>query len=481
MSETRLYLTALRAIYTTDGGFNSMGGANLLWDPHDITAEDTLPCCLGYRRTCSPTGHSLSDQFLSVTNLNCRGGIGYYMHGVCKEGNNCRYSHDLTTSKPTMICKYFQKGCCAYGDRCRYDHTKPPKQDVLSDPKPMMPAECSLAPDCTPDLKLGGQGGEEGLHSLSSGDWVSAAEFVPGQLYCGRGAPLCAQSSPGLLIEEEYDKQQLADKELKKQLCPYAALGECRYGLNCAYLHGDVCDMCGLQVLHPSDTTQRSQHIKACIKAHEKDMELSFAIQRSKDMLCGICMEVVYEKAHHCERRFGILSNCSHCYCVKCIRKWRNAKNFESKIIKSCPECRITSNFIIPSEYWVEDKREKRKLIQKYKDAMSSKPCRYFDTGRGTCPFGGNCFYKHAFPDGHLEEPQSQRRQQGSVGRHRTPRRTPLWDLFEGESNDSFDNEEEEVVTFELGEMLLMLLASGTDDELSDSEDEWGLFHEVYL
>lgn len=66
---------------------------------------------------------------------------------------------------------------------------------------------------------------------------------------------------PGPLIEEEYEKD-LANKELKKQLCPYAAVGECRYGLNCAYLHGDVCDMCGLQVLHPTDTSQRSQHIR---------------------------------------------------------------------------------------------------------------------------------------------------------------------------------------------------------------------------
>ena len=54
---------------------------------------------------------------------------------------------------------------------------------------------------------------------------------------------------------------------------------------------------CGLQVLHPVDAAQRSQHIKSCIEAHEKDMELSFAVQRSKDMVCGICMEVVYEKA----------------------------------------------------------------------------------------------------------------------------------------------------------------------------------------
>lgn len=74
--------------------------------------------------------------------------------------------------------------------------------------------------------------------------------------------------------------------------------------------------------------------LQSCIEAHEKDMELSFAVQRSKDLLCGICMEVVYEKANPSERRFGILSNCSHTYCLKCIRKWRSAKQFESKIIK---------------------------------------------------------------------------------------------------------------------------------------------------
>uniref|UniRef100_A0AAZ3SAS6 RING-type E3 ubiquitin transferase n=1 Tax=Oncorhynchus tshawytscha TaxID=74940 RepID=A0AAZ3SAS6_ONCTS len=43
------------------------------------------------------------------------------MHGLCKEGINCRYSHDLNTSQPAaaMICKFFQKGNCVFGDRCR--------------------------------------------------------------------------------------------------------------------------------------------------------------------------------------------------------------------------------------------------------------------------------------------------------------------------------------------------------------------------
>lgn len=34
------------------------------------------------------------------------------------------------------------------------------------------------------------------------------------------------------------------------------------------------------------------------------------------------------------------------------------------------------------------------------------------------------------------------------------------------------------MVTFELSEMLLMLLAAGNDEEVTDSEDEWDLFHE---
>ncbi|NWQ98033.1 MKRN1 ligase, partial [Burhinus bistriatus] len=401
----------------------------------------------------------------------------YFMHGVCKEGDNCRYSHDLSTSQSAMVCRYYQRGCCAYGDRCRYEHTKPLKQEEVTDVNPdakiypSVSSDFASLPETVEEIiaEIEDENTDLAAAGVGAEDWVNAVEFVPGQPYCGRAAPSCAEAPlQEMVIEEEYEKQQ-ADVEIKKELCPYAAVGECRYGENCVYIHGDVCDMCGLQVLHPIDAAQRSQHIKSCIEAHEKDMELSFAVQRSKDMVCGICMEVVYEKANPSERRFGILSNCSHTYCLKCIRKWRSAKQFESKIIKSCPECRITSNFVIPSEYWVEEKEEKQKLIQKYKEAMSNKPCRYFDEGRGSCPFGGNCFYKHAYPDGRREEPQ----------RPKAQRRNRFWEFIEERENgDPFETDEDEVVTFELGEMLLMLLAAGGDDELTDSEDEWDLFHD---
>ncbi|KAM6306805.1 E3 ubiquitin-protein ligase makorin-1-like isoform 2-T2 [Podargus strigoides] len=401
----------------------------------------------------------------------------YFMHGVCKEGDNCRYSHDLSTSQSAMVCRYCQRACCAYGDRCRYEHTKPLMQEEMTDVNldakmyPSVSSDFASLPETVEEFitEIEDEDADLAAAGVGAEDWVNAVEFIPGQPYCGRAAPSCAEAPlQEMVIEEEYEKQEV-DVEIKKELCPYAAVGECRYGENCVYIHGDVCDMCGLQVLHPIDAAQRSQHIKSCIEAHEKDMELSFAVQRSKDMVCGICMEVVYEKANPSERRFGILSNCSHTYCLKCIRKWRSAKQFESKIIKSCPECRITSNFVIPSEYWVEEKEEKQKLIQKYKEAMSNKPCRYFDEGRGSCPFGGNCFYKHAYPDGRREEPQ----------RPKAQRRNRFWEFIEERENgDPFETDEDEVVTFELGEMLLMLLAAGGDDELTDSEDEWDLFHD---
>lgn len=50
-----------------------------------------------------------------------------------------------------------------------------------------------------------------------------------------------------------------------QQLCPFAVAGECHYGDSCLYLHGDVCEVCGLQVLHPTDFEQRRAHEQASI------------------------------------------------------------------------------------------------------------------------------------------------------------------------------------------------------------------------
>lgn len=106
-------------------------------------------------------------------------------------------------------------------------------------------------------------------------------------------------------------------------------------------------------------------------------MEIAFAVQQLKEKTCGICYEIVWEKKGR-ETRFGILPNCKHCFCLECIRRWRQAKQFKKKIIRSCPECRICSDFVCPSSIWVDSAKEKEKLISNYKKALAGKDCKYF-------------------------------------------------------------------------------------------------------
>ncbi|KAM3843038.1 E3 ubiquitin-protein ligase makorin-2-like, partial [Diretmus argenteus] len=329
---------------------------------------------------------------MSTKQVTCR----YFLHGVCREGNRCLFSHDLANSKPSTICKYYQRGVCAYGERCRYDHVKPP-----------------------------GRGG--------AGGGGAAAEDQAGGGGGGGGA--MASARPGakktLVLRDRAPPPVGGAYQDLPQLCPYAAAGHCHYGTSCPYLHGDLCDICRLHVLHPHDPEQRRAHEKMCLLAFESDMDRAFAAQLSQDKVCSICMEVVVQKANPSDRRFGILSSCCHTYCLACIRQWRCAKQFSNKIIKSCPECRVVSEFVIPSVYWVEDQDDKNRLIDLFKSGVSKKACKYFDQGRGSCPFGGKCLYLHAFPDGTRPEPDRPRKQLGSEGNVRFLNSIRLWDFIE--------------------------------------------------
>lgn len=72
----------------------------------------------------------------------------------------------------------------------RYEHTKPAKQDEVPSSKPSVPLTAAPLAG-TPDPVSDGPGGttdaQEKPQGLGAVDWVNAAEFVPGQPYCGRG------------------------------------------------------------------------------------------------------------------------------------------------------------------------------------------------------------------------------------------------------------------------------------------------------
>lgn len=44
--------------------------------------------------------------------------------------------------------------------------------------------------------------------------------------------------------------------------------------------------------------------------------------------------------------------------------------NYCCVIHRSCPECRVVSEFVIPSMYWVEDQEEKNRLIEEFKSGV---------------------------------------------------------------------------------------------------------------
>jgi len=113
----------------------------------------------------------------------------------------------------------------------------------------------------------------------------------------------------------------------------------------------------------------------------------------NQEFVCGICMEVVLEKPGD-HARFGILPSCNHCFCLSCITKWRKAK-YDDEITKSCPECRVEQQFVIPSKVWMENPTSKKELVENFTDNATRKDCRFFTQNFGNCPNGSKCIYNH--------------------------------------------------------------------------------------
>ncbi|XP_078399559.1 E3 ubiquitin-protein ligase makorin-2 [Cetorhinus maximus] len=433
---------------------------------------------------------------MSTKQVTCR----YFMHGICREGSRCMFSHDLSTSKPSTICKFYQKGQCAYGDHCRYDHVKlpgsravgpvisrvtctPVVHDAIAEPAtaeqtvPVKVTESGRCKKKTLELKdrdLCNRAAEKSklfpFPPSYCNTTKTASPFSDSAKFVYEDVPVKPPSYLDAVRSGLDVSASVCSNNSAQQLCPFAAVGECHYGDSCLYLHGDVCEVCELQVLHPTDLEQRRAHEQMCLIAFEQDMEKAFAVQKSQDKVCNICMEIVYDKMIPSERRFGILSDCIHPYCLSCIRQWRCAKQFENKVIKSCPECRVVSEFVIPSAYWVEDKEEKDQLIEAFKQGMSKKACKYFDKGKGSCPFGGKCLYLHAYPDGTMAEPEQPRKQLSSEGNVRFLHSVRLWDFIEEREHRDVPQHTNEDEVAELGDLFMHL--SGADERNASSESQ---------
>lgn len=380
--------------------------------------------------------------------------FSYYSSGE-QDRSASRFPQNSTRSSSNTPCRYFKQGRCVFGDKCWNTHiatqARRDPSPVKSDPRdrhvsPPGPsrqvpaARENSAPTKVPtrkdkyEPKFCSLTPQQGACGYNPPNWVNAPEFVPRTT---KSYADTLKSNSNCIVEE--------DPIPVVELCTYYMDGECPFGPECPYIHGELCEICQKSCLHPFDENQRRIHTELCEKELEQDMELSFAVQRSKDKACGICMDVIMEKEPVTERRFGILEKCNHIFCLDCIRKWRKVKSFDSNpiptidsaldpdVTRACPECRIASDFITPSQFWIDTEEEKTKLIADYKVNLSQKPCKYFKQGKGTCPFGGACFYLHAKPDGTKVElpPPVRRRRQNQDGEIDYMGRIYLWDYVD--------------------------------------------------
>ncbi|KAJ6852235.1 E3 ubiquitin-protein ligase makorin [Iris pallida] len=323
----------------------------------------------------------------------------FFAHGACLKGEHCEFSHDWK-DQANNVCTFYQKGVCSYGSRCRYDHVKvsrhqTPAPGPSSNYRPQIasgsvqvihPSGVSLTGDCKPALSS--------LTELSS---LNKAR--------------CSPRNPA--GTENYETHSLADNSgnyavsvslADKPICSFAAAGSCPHGEVCPHIHGDLCSICGKQCLHPYRPDEREEHIKVC----EKNNRQLEALRQSQEIECSVCLDRVLSKPTSAERKFGLLSECDHPFCITCIRNWRsNSPTTGMDInttLRACPICRKLSYFVIPSVIWYSSKEEKQEIIDSYKNRLKSIDCRHFDFGNGTCPFGTSCFYRHAYRDGSLEE-----------------------------------------------------------------------------
>ncbi|XP_077210355.1 zinc finger (CCCH-type/C3HC4-type RING finger) family protein [Tasmannia lanceolata] len=323
----------------------------------------------------------------------------FFVHGACLKGEHCEFSHDWK-DQANNVCTFYQKGVCSFGSRCRYEHVKTshPQSSISSssDSCPHMASDSVLV---THPSRVSVSGESPPIASIYAELSASSMPFFPS------GKLSWNQDSKDYNIS---DNENVGNSTIvapgDRPICSFAAAGKCPNGEKCPHIHGNLCSTCGKHCLHPYRPNERDEHIKQCERS-KKHLE---ALMRSQEIECSVCLDRVLSKATPAERKFGLLSECDHPFCVSCIRNWRSNSPTSgmdvNSALRACPICRKLSYFVIPSVIWYSTKEEKQEIIDSYKVRLSSINCRYFDFGNATCPFGTSCFYKHAYRDGRLEE-----------------------------------------------------------------------------
>ncbi|KAF4365533.1 hypothetical protein G4B88_025712 [Cannabis sativa] len=385
----------------------------------------------------------------------------FFAQGACLKGEHCEYSHDWK-DPPNNVCTFYQRGLCAYGSRCRYQHTKASQSQSSgsssSTSSQKFPVSDSRSRPHSSSTSLNGVALVSGVFSELSA--ASRPFVVPKQPAWNQGLEQSDALHSGNVGESSLSPADLP-------ICSFAAAGDCPRGEKCPHIHGDLCPTCGKHCLHPYRLDEKEEHLRTCEKKH-KNLE---ALKHSQEIECSVCLERVLSKPTAAERKFGLMSECDHPFCISCIRNWRSSSPTSgldvNSALRACPICRKLSYFVVPSVIWYTSKEEKQEIVDSYKAKLKSIDCKHFDFGNGNCPFGTSCFYRHTVKPGsyvwkHHRPPP----------RRRTPHRSNFVDIdamldeMECLLDDGLDSEDDS--TWNMG---LMFSLMGFETDSSSDED----------
>eukprot|EP00529_Nitzschia_sp_RCC80_P021552 CAMPEP_0113509618 /NCGR_PEP_ID=MMETSP0014_2-20120614/37676_1 /TAXON_ID=2857 /ORGANISM="Nitzschia sp." /LENGTH=415 /DNA_ID=CAMNT_0000405469 /DNA_START=227 /DNA_END=1474 /DNA_ORIENTATION=- /assembly_acc=CAM_ASM_000159 len=288
--------------------------------------------------------------------------------------NSNNHSNSINTPITTLCRNYALRGKCRFGTTCRYSH--------------------ALPDDCT--------------------SWEDACSRMP---------------------------------------CPHYQKGSCRYGPMCRLAHLDD----DVNVVSSSDEDAHRQEQITTTTTTTNSVEEE---EEEEECICGICLDplgntgstasaaaptcVVIDGAQGTSppppstatsaaaaaassslqetpenksvvqpvqrKKFGLLTGCTHVFCIDCIRHWRKEQKrvvsetpsymigedtpSPSDRVRACPTCRRVSDFVVPSDRFCVG-QEKTEVIGAYQARLSVQKCKRFNGKFGSCPFGRDCFYAH--------------------------------------------------------------------------------------
>lgn len=130
--------------------------------------------------------------------------------------------------------------------------------------------------------------------------WNSKTNDVPGssdEIECEFQEDDIPENIDDLVYQALYNNTN--DK--KREVCRYFLQGNCRYGDHCI----------------------RSHNPKEKMISFEED------VAQSRDIHCAICDDSIVETG----KRFGLLTQCDHPFCIDCIRKWRAQTSIPREVV----------------------------------------------------------------------------------------------------------------------------------------------------